>query len=36
MVHLFQGNPVIELFQIVIAVCSVWTIASEVMRRVRQ
>jgi hypothetical protein len=34
--HLFQGNPIIELFQITIAVCSVWIIASEVMRRARQ
>jgi hypothetical protein len=33
MLNLFQANPLIELFQIVIAVCSVWIIASEVMRR---
>jgi hypothetical protein len=36
MLDLFQGNPIIELFQITIAVCSVWIIASEVMRRARQ
>jgi hypothetical protein len=33
MFDLFHGNPIIELFQVVIAVCSIWIIASEVMRR---
>ena len=36
MVQLFQGNPIIEIFQIVIAICSIWIIASEVMRRAGQ
>jgi hypothetical protein len=36
MIALFQGNPIVELFQVAIAVCSVWIIASEVMRRARQ
>jgi hypothetical protein len=36
MFDVFQGNPIVELFQVAIAVCSVWIIASEVMRRARQ